>query len=159
MRKKTLIPQDFLEAVATERCVSEIELEVLSRALDGQSMEAIASGLKVKPEAVRKRLGEVHKKFHIPGTGPGKLAKLQKILVDLYQQNASESTVPAGARTKVLTANRIDWGEAPDVSSFYGRAAELATLEQWIVSDRCRLVALLGGYWQNFPSGTHCSTD
>lgn len=139
-----MIPQDFLEAVATERSVSQIELQVLSRALDGQSTEAIASGLKVKPEAVRKRLGEVYKKFHIPGAGPGKLAKLQKILVDLYQQNASESTVPAGVRTKVLTANRIDWDSAPDVSSFYGRASELATLEQWIVSDRCRLVALLG---------------
>lgn len=37
-----------------------------------------------------------------------------------------------------------DWGEAPDVSVFYGRNKELTTLEQWIVSDRCRLVALLG---------------
>ena len=31
-----------------------------------------------------------------------------------------------------------------DVSVFYGRTAELATLAQWIVADRCRLVALLG---------------
>jgi WD40 repeat protein/Cdc6-like AAA superfamily ATPase len=37
-----------------------------------------------------------------------------------------------------------DWGEACDVSIFYGRTEELATLERWIVSDRCRLVALLG---------------
>jgi len=37
-----------------------------------------------------------------------------------------------------------DWGEAPDVSIFYNRSQELATLEQWIVTDRCRLVALLG---------------
>ncbi|MEW5857138.1 MAG: NB-ARC domain-containing protein [Cyanobacteriota bacterium] len=37
-----------------------------------------------------------------------------------------------------------DWGEAPDVSVFYGRHEELTTLEQWIVSDRCRLIALLG---------------
>lgn len=39
---------------------------------------------------------------------------------------------------------RQDWGEAIDVSTFYGRIAELATLEKWIVQDRCRLVALLG---------------
>jgi len=32
----------------------------------------------------------------------------------------------------------------PDVSSFYGRTEELATLEQWIVEERCRLVTLLG---------------
>ncbi len=37
-----------------------------------------------------------------------------------------------------------DWGEAPDVSQFYGRTAELQTLEQWIIGERCRLVALLG---------------
>lgn len=39
---------------------------------------------------------------------------------------------------------RQDWGEAIDVSVFYGRAAELATLERWIIQERCRLVALLG---------------
>lgn len=37
-----------------------------------------------------------------------------------------------------------DWGEAPDVSVFYGRTQELTELKQWIVNDRCRLVALLG---------------
>lgn len=37
-----------------------------------------------------------------------------------------------------------DWGEAPDIPVFYGRHEELTTLEQWIVRDRCRLVALLG---------------
>jgi len=36
------------------------------------------------------------------------------------------------------------WGEAIDVSVFYGRSAELATLEQWIIQHRCRLVAVLG---------------
>lgn len=39
---------------------------------------------------------------------------------------------------------REDWGEAPDVSTFYGRQAELATLAQWIATDRCRLISILG---------------
>jgi DNA-binding Xre family transcriptional regulator len=38
----------------------------------------------------------------------------------------------------------LDWGEALDVSLFYGRAAELARLEQWLCHDQCRLVMLLG---------------
>jgi len=37
-----------------------------------------------------------------------------------------------------------DWGEAPEFGVFYGRTEELATLTQWIVKDRCRLVTLLG---------------
>lgn len=38
----------------------------------------------------------------------------------------------------------IDWGEAPDVSAFYGRQAELAALSQWVETDGCRLVSILG---------------
>lgn len=42
----------------------------------------------------------------------------------------------------------IDWGEATDVSTFYGRLPELDLLHQWINSEspkqRCRLICLLG---------------
>ncbi|MDY6937077.1 MAG: AAA family ATPase [Cyanobacteriota bacterium] len=41
-------------------------------------------------------------------------------------------------------APRQDWGEAIEISSFYGREGELETLTQWIVGDKCRLVVLLG---------------
>jgi DNA-binding HxlR family transcriptional regulator len=37
-----------------------------------------------------------------------------------------------------------DWGEAPESGVFYGRTEELATLTQWIVEERCRLVTILG---------------
>jgi hypothetical protein len=48
-------------------------------------------------------------------------------------------------KAKARTANKHqDWGEALDVSLFYGRTEELTTLEQWIVTDRCRLVTVLG---------------
>src|SRR5713101_7904713 len=47
-----------------------------------------------------------------------------------------ESAVPA--------TNREDWGEAPLGNSFYGREIELAQLEQWIVSQSCRIVAIVG---------------
>jgi transcriptional regulator with XRE-family HTH domain len=39
---------------------------------------------------------------------------------------------------------RIDWGEAFDVSVFYGRETELLTLERWAMLDTCRLITLLG---------------
>jgi hypothetical protein len=42
------------------------------------------------------------------------------------------------------TTTRQDWGEAIDISIFYGRTDELALLEDWIVTEHCRLVALLG---------------
>ncbi len=33
---------------------------------------------------------------------------------------------------------------APDISVFFGREPELKTLEQWILQERCRLIAVLG---------------
>ncbi|MBN3906819.1 MAG: hypothetical protein HWQ35_09760 [Nostoc sp. NMS1] len=42
------------------------------------------------------------------------------------------------------STNRLDWGEAIFNPVFYGRTEELTTLEQWILNERCRLVALLG---------------
>lgn len=45
---------------------------------------------------------------------------------------------------EVARGSRQDWGGAPDVSIFFGREVELTTLKQWIVEDRCRLVAIVG---------------
>lgn len=42
------------------------------------------------------------------------------------------------------TLKKIDWGEAIDVSTFFGRTQELAILEQWVIQDRCRLITLIG---------------
>lgn len=47
-------------------------------------------------------------------------------------------------RTKTSTTPHQDWGEAPDVRYFVGRTKELNQLKQWIIKERCRLVALLG---------------
>src|SRR5713101_7128072 len=39
---------------------------------------------------------------------------------------------------------REDWGMAPSIEGFCGREQELATVKEWIVIDRCRLIAILG---------------
>ncbi|MEA5519441.1 AAA family ATPase [Limnoraphis robusta] len=40
--------------------------------------------------------------------------------------------------------NRWEWGEAPDVSVFYGRTAELAQLQEYIQTASVRLLAVMG---------------
>ncbi|WP_225894338.1 WD40 domain-containing protein [Atlanticothrix silvestris] len=131
------IAQNFILALAEERCLSSSELEVFLPAVEGKAPNAIAQELGISAEAVRKRLSEVYKKFQVSGGGPGKLTKLQQVIESAYQA----SSQPA----KPSVPNRQDWGEAPSIrSSFYGREAELSKLKQWIVEERCRLVALLG---------------
>jgi WD40 repeat protein/transcriptional regulator with XRE-family HTH domain len=41
-------------------------------------------------------------------------------------------------------ARRQDWGDAPDVVGFVGRASELDTCRAWMVHDKCHLLTLLG---------------
>ncbi len=48
------------------------------------------------------------------------------------------------AAVETIAKKCQDWGEAIAVDQFYDRTTELATLEQWLVADRCRLVVLLG---------------
>jgi WD40 repeat protein/transcriptional regulator with XRE-family HTH domain len=43
-----------------------------------------------------------------------------------------------------ILERRQDWGEAPDVLGFVGRTRELATLREWVLEERCRLVVVLG---------------
>ncbi|MDJ0618536.1 MAG: NB-ARC domain-containing protein [Calothrix sp. MO_192.B10] len=39
---------------------------------------------------------------------------------------------------------RQDWGEAVSVSDFYGRNEDISILEEWLLKDNCKLVAILG---------------
>ncbi|NEU76206.1 hypothetical protein PI95_027690 [Hassallia byssoidea VB512170] len=65
-------------------------------------------------------------------------------------QVALERQLTPDVMERIITPNsefkthHCDWGEAIDVSVFFGRIDELATLNKWIVQDRCRLVTLLG---------------
>ena len=38
----------------------------------------------------------------------------------------------------------MDWGDAPAVTTFYGREWELTLLTSWVVEERCRVVSVLG---------------
>ena len=84
------VPLEYLQTVAHERGVSDAELEALIMALNGQSTADIASILGISNIAVRKRLGEVYRKFNILGAGPGKLAELKHILLSMSQGGSSQ---------------------------------------------------------------------
>ncbi len=139
VRVKTMLepqlPPEFLRRVAGRCGVSEAELTVLSLALKGQSTETIATNLGISAAAVRKRLGEVYRKFEVEGANRGKLADLHRLLIDQYQASQDAQDV-------VETFN--DWGNAPGLEGFYGRDEEVAKLTEWVLDTGCRLVAIVG---------------
>lgn len=73
-----------------------------------------------------------------------KLALDWESIADLEGERGREGAGERGSKGDYTSQNHLDWGEAIDVSAFYGRTAELNKLEEWIRLDRCRLVALLG---------------
>ena len=81
-----------------------------------------------------------------------KLALSWKEIADLDFDVPSQTVDDLPSQTVVqdqntgggTTNNHQDWGEAIDVSHFYGRSEELATLKQWIIHDHCRLITLIG---------------
>ncbi|MCB9148733.1 MAG: hypothetical protein H6641_08220 [Caldilineaceae bacterium] len=64
------------------------------------------------------------------------------------QQSASTSSEVTSASHPAVwlegNGQRVDWGEAPDIETFYGRESELAVLGRWVVDDRCRLIGIFG---------------
>src|SRR5437763_8302468 len=70
-------------------------------------------------------------------------------LVDLFGKNAEELglLVNEEKHTRIdpnVFSSLQEWGEAPQIISFYGRERELIELKQWILMDHCRLVMVLG---------------
>ncbi|MGJ3246554.1 MAG: NB-ARC domain-containing protein [Elainellaceae cyanobacterium] len=55
-------------------------------------------------------------------------------------QNPAQNLAPSSSASSAPSI----WQGIPDVPIFYGRTQELSTLNTWISTDQCRLIALLG---------------
>jgi WD40 repeat protein len=142
------------QAVYTQigRYMSDVEQLIFIGSWKGQTYELIAeiNGYSVKylkDDSGRKFwkllsqvLGETVSKNNFR-------AAIERLSQREKQQTSSEQSQPrdVGVVTQLRPSSiQADWGEVIDVSQFYGRSAELTTLMQWITTDRCRLIALLG---------------
>src|SRR5712692_3996743 len=84
-------------------------------------------------------------RFHVPFDLPWFAELLASTPAAARRSAVTAARAPAGRLAVLPLAPRgQDWGEAPDVGTFHGRALELQTLTDWILTDGCRLVALLG---------------
>ncbi len=112
--------------------LNDVQMVVLASTLAGESYPAIADRSTYTVEYLR----EVG-------------AKLWQILSSAFGESVSKKNIKSVLQRyqQSLAAEDLErqyaWGEAIDVSIFYGRTTELKTLEQWITKDRCRLIAIL----------------
>lgn len=131
--------------------LNKIQETVFRQSWEGQSYLEIASNFGYDPGYVKdtgsklwqllsQGLGEKVTKNNFQSVLKQRWQSLHVGVSQPYQAVASKAIAPLA-----LYANTYqDWGDAIDVSVFYGRPQELSTLKQWIVNERCRLVTLLG---------------
>jgi WD40 repeat protein/transcriptional regulator with XRE-family HTH domain len=75
----------------------------------------------------------------------GLLSDAQSSLASRSGEKSSVTTPPPDALAYPYRGERrVDWGDAPDVTSFYGRKWELDLLSGWVSEERCRVVSVLG---------------
>ena len=112
--------------------LSAIEKDWLDRLLCGYSPDEIAEQLHREPKGLRVDLSRTIYKYVKILSGRNENQRIDD------WRDISKWLEEAGYK------KRQDWGEALDISVFYGRTEELAKLKTWIVKEKCRLVLLFG---------------
>src|SRR5919199_979596 len=154
----------FLDSVLKQEHLNDIHILVWRPAWEGRPYPEIAKSAGYDAEYIKfvgfqlwqvlsRLFGEKVTKSNVQSVMRRKAQQAQvtvplpnsQISDNINQQIDRSSAIADRVATDVTKLNKtINWGEAIDVSIFYGRAEELALLEQWLIGDRCRLVTLLG---------------
>ncbi len=71
-------------------------------------------------------------------------AQLWQLLSSVLGLKVTKSNFRAMLQRYQAALSKTNWGEAIDVSYFYGRQATLQTLQNWIIDSHCRVVGILG---------------
>ncbi|MFB2917471.1 NB-ARC domain-containing protein [Aerosakkonema funiforme] len=157
----------IVDRVLHSEKLNNVQEQILRRSWEGETYSDMAKELGYNPEHIKNRGAELWKILTQAFGEEVTKSNFKSVLrrwslqspleeatsppIPLLQKEPSIITPPSPTReegSEGLSHRDIkhyqNWGEAPDVSVFYGRTEELATLEQWIVKERCRLVLLLG---------------
>jgi WD40 repeat protein len=119
----------------------------------GQLMLTVRTKLKLTQTALADLLG-VQRRTVIDWQAAHQKVLLDEAWLAELQSRAAASQVSTSREESGVTTRspvspassgrRIDWGDAPAVTSFYGRAWERDLLAQWVIEERCRVVSVLG---------------
>ena len=136
-------------------CLTNTQKSVFIQCWEGYSYKQIANSLGYDYDYIKKLGSQLWRSLsQVLGKKVNKSnfqALLRQYVIE-HQLNTVNLTISdeviAFSRDKgnsEFTENKtkVDWGEASDVSVFYGRQLELDKLESWIIQDKCRLIAIL----------------
>ena len=117
--------------------LNDVQSEVFLKTWEGRSYGNIAKQLGYEHDYIKKVGSHLWRSLSQILSEPVSKGNLQAVLRRYQQSQQSASALP-------VIQCKQDWGEAIDVSRFYGRQAELQTLENWILEDCCRAIGIFG---------------
>ncbi|HBB35208.1 MAG TPA: hypothetical protein DDZ80_00200 [Cyanobacteria bacterium UBA8803] len=138
----------IVEKSLTQERLSQLQMTVFRQAWEEQSYQDIAKSSGYELGYVKQTGSQL---WQLLSKALGEKVTKRNIQV-ILKRKAQEGRIehphpPIKSVTKspaISIPNRTDWGDAPDLSVFYGRQEELTTLKRWILQDRCRLVGMFG---------------
>ncbi len=120
--------------------LSDMQSIVLCHTWDGRSYQQIADRFGYQVDYIRQIASHL---WRVLSTAIGEKVSKKNLRSVLRRYQLRHSVIINDPEVELNTSIQ-DWGEAIDVSIFYGRQSELTKLEQWIAWNRCRLVSVHG---------------
>ncbi|MCY7368019.1 MAG: WD40 repeat domain-containing protein [Chamaesiphon sp.] len=109
--------------------MTEIEQQIFQGIWQNQGYETIAKTIGYQPVSVRRLASQLFQELST--------ATAQKVTKQNFQVVFNQLALDR--------QSTVDWEDAPtDIQPFCGRLKELAQLTQWVLIDRCKLIAILG---------------
>jgi hypothetical protein len=150
----------LLHSANPRQRLNDVQSVVLLETWAGRSYREVAEQLGYQHDYIKQVGSQLWRSLSQTIGEPVSKRNLQAVL-RRYQQS-QQGAIPSGiamlfdhARLRLASLTQTlhplpliqcqqDWGEAPDVSRFYGRQGELETLETWILKDCCRAIGIFG---------------
>lgn len=140
--------------------LSSKKRHILLNFLEQKSDEEIASLYHIQETTVRKHIQQLCELFGVSNEDNKYCEKREelkdlcrkfnpKLFADVHQQPALTHKLGKAdffPTPEKRNTPQLDWGDVDGATVFYGREQELATLKQWIINDRCKLLTILGTY-------------
>ena len=129
----------------TNKYLNDLQSELLKASYKNQTYEEFAQTHGYCIDYIKKDIGS--KLWHLLSEALG-----EKVTKKNFKQALERSKQNGEIGIDISKSNNLrvkrkryrDLGIAPDVSTFCGRDKELTTFKQWIIKDKCRVVAVLG---------------
>jgi hypothetical protein len=124
-------------AQKTGTSLKEIQIHILRGSLNQEGYVKMARQLNRSEASIKKQASFL---WQLLSQVFGR--KITKTRLEALRRCVLPGAIALGGKSQFI--GHIDWADAPDVHNFLGRITDLTTLQEWIKTDRCRLISIVG---------------